>query len=229
MEMLFFGGRRLIEAVKRGDTQEVRRLLVKGANPNARDGIGTTPLMYAILLRQPAIVKMLLANGADPNAKTNPGHWAHEQHGLKVQVKGKVAVLDIARARNELDMSTGILANVLAKAEKIDSPEPRQKHRSKEIEMRLIFELLEKAGAENLSGLSPEKIMLYVMMHYKDHIKKLNPASTSPGGFRRWTFRILKVVIVVIGTPLVWVAEIVGGIVVLFLLSLLIAKIRSCF
>ena len=46
----------------------VAKLLAAGANPNARQVNGVTPLMMAARTGKPSIVKALLARGADPNA-----------------------------------------------------------------------------------------------------------------------------------------------------------------
>lgn len=50
--------------------EALRHLLVHGADPNATNGFGKTPLMYAVQYNQPKATKILLAHGADPNAAT---------------------------------------------------------------------------------------------------------------------------------------------------------------
>jgi ankyrin repeat protein len=71
---------KLLEAAKNGDLIKVQTLLEKGANPNAEDDAGLTPLHYAADLGYVEIVKLLLERGADPKAKDNKGstplHWA---------------------------------------------------------------------------------------------------------------------------------------------------------
>jgi hypothetical protein len=63
----------LIEVARRGDLGEVRRLLDKGANVNARDVDGWTPLHWAAALGRLDIVKLLVERGADVNAKNGDG------------------------------------------------------------------------------------------------------------------------------------------------------------
>src|ERR1043165_8346578 len=62
----------LIQALSSGDYARARTLIEKGANPNARDAGGLTPLMWAADQEQPEIVEMLLARGARVNDK-DPG------------------------------------------------------------------------------------------------------------------------------------------------------------
>jgi ankyrin repeat protein len=70
----------LIEAVMRGDLEEVKRLVTNGANVNAANKYGTTPLHVAADSGQAAIVEFLVANGANVNAANKCGniplHWA---------------------------------------------------------------------------------------------------------------------------------------------------------
>jgi ankyrin repeat protein len=55
----------------------VKELIAKGANVNARDEAGRTPLLWVAPARDnPEMVKFLIAKGADVNAKDNEGETA---------------------------------------------------------------------------------------------------------------------------------------------------------
>ena len=63
----------LMRAVEQGDTQEVRVLLSTGANANARDTSGDTPLTRAATLGLLAPAQVLLSFSADPEARSAAG------------------------------------------------------------------------------------------------------------------------------------------------------------
>ncbi|MBI5005890.1 MAG: ankyrin repeat domain-containing protein [Nitrosomonadales bacterium] len=65
-----------IAAVKIGDTAAVQRMLVAGADVNARDESGATLLMLAAHAGDLDMVGMLLGRGADVNATDNAGWGA---------------------------------------------------------------------------------------------------------------------------------------------------------
>lgn len=59
------------EATKNGDLAKIKALLKKNLKLiNLRDGIGATPLYYAVMKGNNEIVSYLLSKGADVNAKT---------------------------------------------------------------------------------------------------------------------------------------------------------------
>jgi hypothetical protein len=63
----------LLDASKKGDVEKVKKLLKEGADVNAKDRFGFTPLHYTALNGHIEIVKLLIERGADVNAKTNGG------------------------------------------------------------------------------------------------------------------------------------------------------------
>ncbi|XP_068275067.1 mitochondrial disaggregase isoform X2 [Nyctibius grandis] len=57
----------LLDAARVNNVSEVNRLLLEGADVNARHKLGWTPLMVAAISRNSSVVKILLAAHADPN------------------------------------------------------------------------------------------------------------------------------------------------------------------
>jgi ankyrin repeat protein len=72
----------LFEAVRSSHLSEVKELLEKGANPNARDEEGFTPLHYASFNGCASVAKLLLDSGADPNVGSKEG-WTPPPLGCK--------------------------------------------------------------------------------------------------------------------------------------------------
>jgi ankyrin repeat protein len=56
-----------------GSTAEVKKLLARGADANARDEDGLQPLHLPAILRRAALVRLLLDHGADVNGKASEG------------------------------------------------------------------------------------------------------------------------------------------------------------
>ncbi len=66
----------LNSAIRDGNQQQIKALLAKGANLNAPDADGTTPLMHAVVNAEANCVKLLLDKGADPNLSNKAGATA---------------------------------------------------------------------------------------------------------------------------------------------------------
>ena len=60
----------LFWATKQGNIEIVKLLIAKGADVNAKDKDGSTPLYLVASRDKKEIVQLLIANGADVNAKT---------------------------------------------------------------------------------------------------------------------------------------------------------------
>lgn len=63
----------LHEAARNGKLDDVRTLLSDGADINAKDAAGDTPLYLAADAGHAPVVRLLLAHGADPNLKVERG------------------------------------------------------------------------------------------------------------------------------------------------------------
>ena len=68
------------EAAEKGDFADVKRHLKRGADVNAKDKYGQTPLLEAARNGHKAVAELLIAKGADVNAKDKAGwpplYWA---------------------------------------------------------------------------------------------------------------------------------------------------------
>lgn len=69
-------GTDLIDAVKAGETAKAEQALAAGANPDAQDALGHTPLMWAIATNNVTMVRALLERGASPYIGTKYGRRA---------------------------------------------------------------------------------------------------------------------------------------------------------
>ena len=89
----------LVTAIRDADAQAVRKLIDNGADVNARDAEGNTPLILASFYASPKCVELLLEKGADANAANKAGVTAliraatnYEKTRLLVNAGAKVRV-----------------------------------------------------------------------------------------------------------------------------------------
>ena len=85
------GETRLYRAVRDGNLDEARRLLAKGANPNAPNKHGRTPMHAAAYLGETTIYEELMTKGGDPSVKDwrgrNALHSAAVCGGYRLRAK----------------------------------------------------------------------------------------------------------------------------------------------
>lgn len=85
----------LFEAARSGVASEVRAALRAGANPNARDRDGSTPLhMAAGRNGTPAAIEALIESGADPNVRRRGPPPIH----LLAVFRGNLAMVEASRS-----------------------------------------------------------------------------------------------------------------------------------
>jgi ankyrin repeat protein/mono/diheme cytochrome c family protein len=89
----------LVKAIRDADAQAVRKLIDAGAEINAQDAAGNTPLILASFYASPKCVALLIAKGADANAANKAGVTAlvraatnYEKTRLLVGAGAKVRV-----------------------------------------------------------------------------------------------------------------------------------------
>jgi ankyrin repeat protein len=88
----------LLSAAASGDTGQTTTLLDQGAALEARDELGRTPLMLAVMQRKPEVVRLLLDRGADPNVADSAGRTPL-QRAKQENLREIAALLERAGAR----------------------------------------------------------------------------------------------------------------------------------
>lgn len=78
----------LHQAAAAGDIENIKSLISGGADVNAKDDTGSTPLHYAVILANRDVIELLIAGGADVNIKDDQGRtalwWAKEQDSAEL-------------------------------------------------------------------------------------------------------------------------------------------------
>lgn len=166
-------GKKLLKTVCANDLNPIKELLAAGADPNAMNDYGRTPLHIAVSCCKDEICRLLLEAGADPMAKDKDGqtplHYATE--GTKVRLlleAGADPMAKDAYGRTPLQgrlwwtdeskdaVSVGLLLAAGANPNAKDNGSLTPLHCARDGE---VVELLLGAGAdpnaENESGLTP--------------------------------------------------------------------------
>lgn len=103
-------------AARRGNVLVAQALLEGGANIEARDKYGDTPLHRAVKCRQAEMVTFLLASGADAQAKSKSGQTPQQMaRGERIQ---QVLQAGTREARRNLDARGGAHSSARGRAKK---------------------------------------------------------------------------------------------------------------
>jgi cytohesin len=144
-------------------TDTVRLLLLHGADPNARDSKGWTPLHWAAEEGHHSIAMMLVQKGADTSLTVSSSHISRFPHGRAVLVKGAPgqSVLHLASGSGDLDLARLIIEGG-ARADLRDEAEVTPLQEASRAGGAQVAELLLRHGAdanaEDTAGWTP--------MHY---------------------------------------------------------------
>ncbi|EAS03144.2 ankyrin domain protein (macronuclear) [Tetrahymena thermophila SB210] len=105
-------------ACKRGHCQVARMLIQQGADVDAKDLIGRTPLYFAISIQDAPIVELLLSNQANP--------WSTKEYNLNEMVKENSKLTALLSRYRKLD--------IVARMKKKTKQEETQKNQSQSAE-----------------------------------------------------------------------------------------------
>jgi uncharacterized protein len=88
-------GQGLLQATEAGDIMQMQALLAQGAEVNARNAHGWTPLHVAAAGGDPAVIALLLQHGADVHAQSHIGTTPLDNATTR---GGRQAVIDLLLA-----------------------------------------------------------------------------------------------------------------------------------
>jgi hypothetical protein len=200
-------GRELILASMQGNLEQLKRLLDSGADVNAKDQEGWTPLAWAIRSRQWAVVKVLLEKGAEINGKPSlsrtavieaarNGHLevvrALLDKGLEVDMKGKGDYTTLIKAIREGNLV--FLTQLLEGDTKVDAKRkqgndaPRYEH----------IDSTSKAKFFGVGGWPFGRDCPGIELFWKDRNDEDNAAEEDEGGYEAF-FRTKKGEVVKLG------------------------------
>ena len=137
----------MVEAAFVCDLRRVRTLLARGADPNARDDEGRTPIFSAVLGGSVGLVGLLLETKADVNARD--AHGATALHVAAEEVLPEAATLLIGRG-----------ADVNAQDEAGNTPLSRAifSARGRQEVVRLLLTAGAKDDLPNKAGETPRQL-----------------------------------------------------------------------
>ncbi|HUF38166.1 MAG TPA: ankyrin repeat domain-containing protein [Anaerolineales bacterium] len=116
----------IFEAVKANQSLRLRTLIQNGADPNARDETGETPLTWAANLGHTTVVKDLLAAGADVETRGNRFHAPPLILAARSGARGIVALLAVHADLDAQDAAgTTALMRAVERPEDLVKPQPR--------------------------------------------------------------------------------------------------------
>jgi len=178
----------LVTAIRNADAQLIRKLLDNGADVNARDAEGNTPLILASFYASPECVALLIEKGADVNAANGAGATALVRAATSYE---KARVLVAAGAHVRVRTALGNTPLILA---------ARRAGNSRTVQ--LLLERGASATERNDAGISP--IISGAASGDLETMQTLLGAGAKANDFPK--SNELKAAIAGFRTPLMWAA-----------------------